>query len=396
MWVLRFPLRKRTRLWRTWEKMQAHGQFSNWGLTHDQLQHVDAFLKAEFIQPGKFCHIIGSRNLYHRIIFGRYIAALEAIIYGIEGMQAVCANSYSTAQQLEQIASGADWTLETDHTAWDAHVSTQHLYLLNDFYRRVFDVPQHEKVVFEMCLRAYLKTRWTYQNGIKYTLHGGRVSGDVDTTLGNSLLHIALNKAIAEECGSTIMQRVKGDDSVICGTGPKISIPLYREYGFEVKPIWRDRLSQVEFCSSYITTVRDASGNEVRKMCRLPWKIIGRLPYTNACYGKKQRVMVQREKVQCEQFCNDCVPVLGELTNYYSRCGSITSHVHIQSEQRQRLLEHYDSGGANITQRGREDFNEKFGISISDQMHCERYLNTLEPGSPPDHWVLRALGQPPT
>ena len=150
----------------------------------------------------------------------------------------------------------------------------------------------------------------------------------------------------------------------------------------------------LEFCSSWMCPQSIADGDVKWKMCRLPWKIIRHLPYTHSVHGKRQWTVVAREKVQCEALCNRGVPVIGALCGHYLKRVPGPNPGVFNSDECQRLVEHYYDFNATVTPEGRELFARKFGVSIADQIDCESYLDNLPRESAPDHYVLRQLAEP--
>lgn len=370
-------------------------------LNSADFQLVSGFIKDEFVKYGKWPHLIGSRNLYHRVTMGPYISALESIAYTHPQLMCLTSNSYTTANRLVHLVGPAQYILETDHTAWDAHMHKSFLEILNAFYRRVLVVAPGDEESFADCLDAYLETNWKYRSGMSYTLTGTRVSGDVDTSFGNSIIHAAVNRVVARLCNLQIDQVVKGDDSVIAilgvASGPprhvlrdEFCLGMYELFGFDVKPIWRTTLSEVEFCSSMVHPILSADGIPTWKMYRKPSKILVNTPWALGCLSVRLRQKRAREKSLCEYLSNQGCPVLAAVTRFWwisAGCPNYSS----ADKDLQRSLRYYDAHGAKISDLSRIDFERKYGIAPSDQILCEQYIDQAWPGSNLDHWVLKQL-----
>lgn len=356
-----------------------------------EFSRVDGFLKCEFVKPGKSCHIIGSRNLYHRSFFGPYISSLEHLLRRLPEAQCISTDGPGTARALLELRDMSRF-IETDHTAWDLHMSQPLLAALNDEYRRIFRVPAEDAVYFEEVLRSYLSTSWRFRNGLSYKLKGTRVSGDVDTTVGNTIIHIAVNRAVARMSGlskADFKQRCKGDDSVIAehgNPGKRFEVSHFRRLGLEVKASERSTIFDVEFCSSYLL-----QGETGWTMSRNPWKIVRHVPYVLGITNRKEFIRKSQQKSLCEALVSQGTPIMCALSHYWWRCAGHPS-VPFTDRDVQYHYQSYCGGEKHVSTHARWSFERLWGITVADQLHCERYLYSLRVGDVPDHWVLHRLG----
>jgi len=103
------------------------------------------------------------------------------------------------------------FVLEVDFSRWDSTISLQ---ALAEEYK-VFKALHCPSEIIRLFLRTN-KGRGSTQNGIRYTVVGGRHSGDADTSCGNSLLNIMIHiYALDLICGQgNYRLAVLGDDMV--------------------------------------------------------------------------------------------------------------------------------------------------------------------------------------
>ncbi len=366
---------------RAWEDMLAGKKVD--------LRRIDGFLKREMVDAGKAVHLIGSRNLHHRVWFGRYIAALESKLYKLPEFLPLRSDSYACGERLHAVLQGSVRILETDHTAWDAHMSAPLLRLVHEFYQKVFP---HDPVLLE-CLSAQLENVWRFRNGVSYVLYGTRTSGDSDTSCGNSLLHVAINRYLARRHGCEIDQVVKGDDSVISFKSSRVfPVEDYAAlFGFEVKPVWRDDPAEVEFASSILLPV--LRGEEsVWKMFRLPRKIITRLPFSLGLFTPRMAQDRFADKVVCEQFCTRGCPVVAAFVDCLLRSTRTGAKFATLDSTERRRIELFRGDNSPVQPEARRIFAIKFGIGIDEQLACESYLAALPSGCVIQHPVLSLLG----
>lgn len=157
--------------------------------------------------------------------------------------------------------------IEDDVSTWDASVRPKLLRLLIWIYQQ-FGAP---RAVVDL-KDANVETHGYTRTGIKYGVPGTVKSGDTDTSCGNTLLNLLLHLFIYCEGGDrsiTVEQALcefglvaTGDDDVLM-VPPRVDIDwaaCMRSLGFASKPIKREVLSDVEFCSCFMLPVTYTEG----------------------------------------------------------------------------------------------------------------------------------------
>lgn len=136
--------------------------------------------------------------------------------------------------------------LELDASRFDAHVSDALLRLEHRFYVKLFKSRKLQKL-----LRLQRTNKCYTRLGMKYSLRGGRMSGDMNTALGNNVLQWAMITTWLNECGVRAEFIFDGDDSVIVIERrdlPKIDVTKYESFGMKAKLKVRYELDEVEYC----------------------------------------------------------------------------------------------------------------------------------------------------
>jgi hypothetical protein len=188
---------------------------------------IRAFMKFEKynFKPGKRVvpRIISPRNPRFTVSLGRYIKPIEKKIYAIVNDELF--NSPTIMKGLNQAQRGRvihdHWSVFIDPVAigidakrFDQHVSIEALRWEHMVYKLFY--PRSKE--FAMLLRNQERNKcfMNLADGeLRYTTDGGRMSGDVNTALGNCLLSCSLVYSYAKELGITIRLVNDGDDCVI-------------------------------------------------------------------------------------------------------------------------------------------------------------------------------------
>jgi hypothetical protein len=190
--------------------------------------------------------MIQARDLTFNIEYGIYIKALEDKL--ARNIHFGKGNYLDIGAKVYKLSCKYKYYTEADHATFDAHVTTAMLQLTHTFYQSCY---HHNPKLRRLSSRT-LKNRCSTRDGIKYTVTGTRMSGDVDTSLGNSLINYAILRAMLKKLDIAGDVIVNGDDSIIFTNEPipidKAMIAL-REYNMETVMLPSTRnIHKVEFC----------------------------------------------------------------------------------------------------------------------------------------------------
>lgn len=236
-----------------------------------RVQRADSFIRG-FGKPEKtnvtskpdaVQRVISPRNPVYNLAVGVWIRPFEHKIYsGIrklwgESTIAKGLNAIETASLIKHKFNSFrnPVAIGVDAKRFDQHCSTQALEFEHSVYNKHFNSPELRKL-----LKWQLDNHVTVKcaNGrIKYRVAGGRMSGDMNTALGNCLLMCIMMMAYKEHLGIEFKLINNGDDCVIfCERENEQLIhstifDYFRSFGFElVTEPSVYTLEQVEFCQT--------------------------------------------------------------------------------------------------------------------------------------------------
>lgn len=194
--------------------------------------------------------MIQARSVEFNIEYGCYIKPLEHHIThkGSKTFNFGKGDYDMLARRIMRLAKKYKYYTELDHTAFDAHVTKEHLKLTHTFYQSCY----YHDAYLRMLSSKTINNKCRSRNGDKYTVSGTRMSGDVDTSIGNSLINYAILLDALSRMGIKGDVIVNGDDSIIFTDKPidrKIFVALLREYNMESKVSnTTTDIHKVEFC----------------------------------------------------------------------------------------------------------------------------------------------------
>lgn len=209
---------------------------------------ITPFTKLEKMSTNKYKppRLIQARHPSFNISYGCYIKPLErnlksSINFGKGTYDQIGAKIAKLSRKYKYYTEG-------DHTTFDAFVTTAMLKLCHRFYSRCY---QQDINLIRLC-RKTLRNRAISRNGERYKVNGTRMSGDVDTSLGNSLINYYIIMEVINRLGISGDAIVNGDDFIIFTNCPIPTEPaklLFRTYNMDTKlAASTTNIHHVEFC----------------------------------------------------------------------------------------------------------------------------------------------------
>lgn len=236
---------------------------------------------------------------------------------------------------------------------------------------------------------------------VKYTVNGNRMSGDLNTGTGNTVLQSSYIASFCKDLGipeAHWRMLVDGDDALLFVSGKYIHLVTaesvddgFRKYSQEIdldriEPVTLDTLETIEFCQS-----RPVCVDGIWRLIRNPRKVYNGYCATNIWYremrtAKRFWATVSRP----ELIYSVDVPVLDAMFKCLNRLSEDSRPLETVS-RRYWLRNCERCQGRMPTGRGvsidtRVSFERAFGMSLTDQLACEEEF---------DAWELHHLPQSP-
>lgn len=355
----------------------------------------NAFVKAEKInftaKPDPAPRIIQPRDPRYNVEVGRYLRHLEHKVYdaiaGIYGGPTVM-KGYTAAEVAQnlhdmwsQFASPVGVGL--DASRFDQHVRAEMLEWEHSVYAGCFNGRDRDHLLWLLRAQIRNKCKMRCQDGsAKYEVHGSRMSGDMNTALGNCLIMTALVHRLAKERGISVRLANNGDDCMVIMENrdlPKFMLGIsdwFRDYGFNMKvenPV--RTFEQIEFCQAH-----PVAGPKGWVMVRNPFVCLSK---DGCCvvkdYGWGTAARTWLASVgECGISMSGGIPILQEYYQVFVRNGSKPKHLAVVRETGMYML---SRGMAlqygDISDDTRVSFYNAFGVSPTHQREVEKYLSTV-------------------
>lgn len=354
------------------------------------------FVKHEKLSVLKAPRCINPRSPRYNLELARYLKFLEKKIFKAINSIFGKRTAHTVIKGLNVTQSGKvlrdKWELFSDPVAigldatkFDMHVSIPALLYEHSVYNVIFKDRHLAKL-----LRWQIENRGTARcpDGIiKFIMHGTRSSGDINTSLGNTIIMCALLFAYGKEIGVDFELANNGDDCVVIMERrdeerfTKCVETFFKKYGFRMeveKPVYE--FEQIEFCQS--KPVKTSSGwcmvRDIFKcfvkdpMCLVSVQNYKDLQYWMYAVG------------ECGLAITSAVPVMGSWYRMFMRNGLKASAGFIESVFKNTSAFERSKGVSMqsvVTPESRASFYYAFGLTPDDQFVLEDWFDkqSVEP-----------------
>lgn len=390
-WIERYTGRKRT----LYEMAKLDLQFQPFG-KYDR--YTKSFIKAEKIQDvSKDPRMIQARMPRYNYVLGNYLKPLEHKLYRLKGSRClkkilppsrVIAKGLDSRmraklirEKLEQYPNGRCYGV--DASRFDAHVSKQLLTVEHSVYLRAW---RGDPFLQKILSYQIVNHGWT-GNGIRYKCPGGRMSGDMNTALGNCILMVIIIAVSMKNLGINPKMwdmLCDGDDALIFVGDPRIrpdqiAAEMSRA-GMTIKvESVSSRVEDIEFCQSKYVFTEDGE-----KMVRDPVKVLSMALCSNKWFREPKYIDGHLTRLgKCYLAIAMGVPVMQEFALAMLRNGKgKVLRQFVMSGVGYKAASEFRSHGGRIQQvvitgNARLSFAESFDISVEEQFALESMLRSV-------------------
>lgn len=365
-------------------------------ITREDFGVRNAFVKAEKInftaKADPAPRIIQPRDPRYNVEVGCYLRHLEHKIYdaiaGVYGgptvmkgytAAGVASNLRDMWEQFQQpVAVGLD------ASRFDQHVRPEMLSWEHSVYAECYRGENRRHLSWLLSGQIRNKCSLRCQDGsAKYEVFGSRMSGDMNTALGNCLIMTALVHRLASERNINLRLGNNGDDCVIILEARDLSRLMcgledwFLEYGFKMKieePVYE--FEAIEFCQSHPVII---GGKWL--MVRNPYICLSK---DGCCvvkdYGWGSAARAWLASVgECGLSMSGGVPILQDYYTAMIRNGSVKRDMAVVCETGMFMLSKgMTLSYTEVDDDARVSFYRAFGISPTHQRELEHYLRGVQ------------------
>lgn len=353
---------------------------------------VTGFLKPEKYVADAAPRLISPRTPEYLLETGCFIEPLEKKLYAaiaeVEGYECIM-KGYNLGSRARVMSH--HWESFTNPTAigldaskFDQHVSQPALRFEHSFYLRAFqNDPKLQRLLVGQLLNA---VTCRLEDGIvRWTSKGGRMSGDMNTALGNCVLSAAMLTEWARLAGVRIKCVIDGDDCVAFMEKEDETqfldglIDWYALRGFRMKV--EDAVysfEDIEFCQCHPVWL-----TEGWMLVRNPVKAITQDHVWIERGGITHMEVLAATGEGGVRLYGDC-PVLGSYYRMLRGTGGLSRAAKREMALQRSWMRHLSNERAPsfVTENARVSFGKAFGITPAHQKELEAYFSSFDlPGA---------------
>lgn len=350
--------------------------------------NVTMFVKMERLNPEKKINpdprAIQFRSQVYCVALGRHLKPLEHYLYELKGDGNLLPSSRVIGKGLNMtkraMLAKEKWdrfhqpcVVSLDASRFDKHVSVEMLQVEHSVYKAMNHDPEFAKL-----LSWQLNNKGRSDTGIKYKCKGRRMSGDMNTALGNCVIMVLMVACFMQGKKYDILD--DGDDVLLFIEKGELSYVMenvkgtFAGWGFDMKiESVAHQFTHIDWCQSNPIEVIPG----VWKFIRHPHKVLSCAATGFKYIGKRDRRKLLYTIGECEASLNAGVPVLQEFARALRRCSGVTTGIELtysDSFYHRMKDEVLNPQGAEITLKARLDFQDAFGVGISQQIAAEDYF----------------------
>jgi len=352
--------------------------------------------KLRFESGRKDPRIIQARSARYNLEMASFLKPIEHALYNLKGdyreggnrtrLIVKGLNQKERAQLIDRkMAEVPDCAVVgIDMKRFDSHVSVEQLRVEHSVYLKCLADSR-----FQQLLSWQVRNRGTTMNGIKYGLTGGRMSGDMNTALGNCVLMILMCKALMRKLripkwdlacdgDDTLLFVPKAFVETLARDGPGVFLEFGHEVVFESLAY---TMEEVLHCQARPVW----TGGGYYTMVRNPAKSLSNaLTAFRHFHEPKGGMKVMKSIAQCELVLNRGVPVLQCYAENLLRVLREVAFAKLPPDStllRRATLEAgsrwQDVVGCPITTASRISFEQAWGWPIEAQLAAEETFSRL-------------------
>lgn len=354
------------------------------GIVTRRHYRCSSFVKREHYPSIKEARMINSRSDVFKCFSGPFFKKVEEQLYKEPEFVKNVPFKKRPDNILEIATDGAVYC-ETDHTAFEAHISPKLMRVCElQLYRYMAkNLPNYHELMTHLHLALSGRNMCAFggkRGGrlVQAGVEGTRMSGDMCTSLGNGFTNLMLMLFAVHGLGGTCEGRVEGDDGVFAIMGLQPGPSVFNRLGFVIKMALKGDISETSFCGNvFHPEVKANLCDAVKMIVKFGWTM------SNLRFCRKHWEGLLRGKALCGLVTNAGCPMMESFCKWIMRC---TTHAKVvfggvggrPDWWEQHLADAVRKGEAvhrGVDYRSRLLYERVYAVPVSVQVEIERYFD---------------------
>lgn len=392
-------------------KDELRRKFIKSGLALDQpissqYLKVKSFMKDECYPEFKHARAINSRTDEFKALVGPIFQLISDKLFALPWFIKKIPIKDRPQYIIDRLMRTGAWYYTSDYTSFEAHFTKE---LQEDCELQLHQYMTSElpsgKDWFEVISKAKTGCNAISFKNFQCKLDAKRMSGEMDTSTSNGFSNLMFMLFLLKKSGAKHIKGViEGDDGLFCFMGNEIDKTIFSDFGLDIKLEKFENLNHASFCGM-VFDVNDRTNvtNPIEELVSFGW--------TTAKYARSKdnvHKCLIRSKALSLAYQYPACPILTkfaykmcELTASYDslsfvRKGKGKAFCLYETEMILEAHKYFDKNGL-LTPPGMRTrllVEQLYGVTISDQILIEKYIDSLTEIAPIDCPVINRYCQP--
>jgi hypothetical protein len=359
--------------------------------------YCKCFLKDEGYPSFKFARGIFSRTDFFKVFCAPWFKSIEKQLFTRKEFikkipvsvrsDYIDANFIYNTSVLDEVAVH---TLNTDYSSFECSFSRELIEACEEqlYYYMLQDIPDCN-FVLDTVMKVLKGINVLKFRNVTAKVVARRMSGEMNTSLGNGFANLMIYLYLIEihQCDNLFVL-VEGDDLLAQYKGPLFTLSDYEQFGLIVKTVYCKGPNEASFCGQlYDAESKIVIADPIKVILNFGWTDINMI-------GCKQKKILEQLRAKSLSYAfqyHQC-PIIYPLAQTFIRLTFQYKVGKLRDKHRQQMLEKFmkfnnklDLTLREIPLSAREFMQNRFGISIADQLEFENYLDGLKEILPLSH-----------
>lgn len=357
--------------------------------------YCSSFIKREsYYHSGdmfKEARTINSRSDAFKAFSGPIFSEIEKVLYRLEPFIKHVPVADRARYVFDKLHQPGATYIATDYTSFEAHFHSKVLRACElQLYRYMLRNCANGRAIADTLCRAIAGQNVLTFGGLRVSVSGCRMSGDMCTSLGNGFTNYMLMAFACKKSGALFRGVVEGDDGLF-RVDKKIDESIFEKLGFRIKLEYHSSLATARFCSMVFSDdSKRVMCDPVKKLLNTGWT------FSESRFSAKSRKQLLRAKalsLLCE--CPG-VPICSSFGKYLYRCtGGCPRYSGLSGgkDWHEEQLDITDdriqqSLVTEVSNTDRDLVERVYGVPVSRQLVIEKYFDSLSEIKPiPFHLI---------
>lgn len=344
---------------------------------------VKSFMKDEVYPEYKHVRAINSRSDEFKTLVGPIFKLIEKEVFKLDWFIKKIPVKDRPNYIMNKLSRPDGVYFATDYTAYEAHFTSDVMeaieFQLYDYMTQ--NLPAHDQFMW------YMRNVLAGRNYCSFKLFdvevdAVRMSGEMNTSLGNGFANLMLFLYMAQRKGCTNVDGVvEGDDGLFVLEGPDVTEDDARRCGFLLKIEKHLKIETASFCGIvFAEEDRNNLTNPLAELVNFGW--------TTGQYARSKNARhkeLLRSKALSLYYQYPGCPILSALARYAIRCtcGYKAQLKYFRNMwEREQFMEALKYVNVNdVTPVGFDSrllVEKLYGVTVADQVRTEKYLDSLD------------------